>query len=413
MITLGSKIKNKRKQLKLTLKELAGEDISYSMLSQIENDKAKPSMDTLEIIAAKLGVHVSELINTVDFEKLRSILKEVEQLSNMPFERDVKIDVKIVEMIEDISKDLPEDCYEGARLKELYVKSTYYINGKLNEEQLSKVINYYEHAGLFASKLKAKLFKSKCFFDNLNYEQAFKELEFILQEVEHLQFSVDQLTIADIYYYSSVINAALGNYSEALLYVEKWLFTSHSNNVYIKMDAFYRLIVILFLQQGDNQSASSMLEKYNKYIDFTENIYEEANYYYLKFHYDNRTNNDAKVVEENIRVFMRTSKKHNGFTLSTLFDQELAYSLWAQGKFISAVELLINLKIPEYVKHPLDLSACYEIFAIRALCHLELGNFEDALEDIVFSHQQMKAMPTTIYKNFVRQAYLKIIALSK
>lgn len=413
MVTLGAKIKKKRKQLKLTLKELAGEEISYSMLSQIENDKAKPSMDTLEIIASKLGVHVSELINTVDFEKLRSILKEVEQLSNMSFERDVKIDVKIVEMIEAITNDLPDDCYEGARLKELYVKSTYYINGKLNEEQLSKVINYYEHAGMFAPKLKAKLFKSKCFFDYLNYEQAFKELEFILQEVEQVQFLVDQLTIADIYYYSSMVNAALGNYSDALLYSEKWLSTSHSNNIYIKMDAFYRLIVILYLQQDDIQSASSILEKYNKYIDFTQNVYEEANYYYLKFHYDNRIYNDPNAAEKKIRAFMSNSKKHNGFTLSTLFDQELAYSLWAQEKFKDALDLLVNLKIPEYVKHPLDLSACYEIFAIRALCHLELENFEEALEDIVFSNQQLKAMPTTTYKEFVKQAYSKIISLSK
>ena len=413
MVTLGTKIKMKRKQLKLTLKELAGEEISYSMLSQIENDKAKPSMNTLEIIASKLGVHVSELVNTVDFEKLRSILKEVEQLSNMPFESDVKIDVKIVEMIEAIKNDLPEDCYEGARLKELYVKSTYYINEKLNEEQLSKVINYYEHAGLFAPKLKAKLFKSKCFFDYLNYEQAFKELEFILQEVEQVQFLVDQLTIADIYYYCSVVNAALGNYSNAIVFSQKWLAISQTNNFYFKMDAFYRLAVILYLQHGDHQSATTMLIKYNKYIDFTQNLYEEANYHYLKFHYENRTNNNAKVIEENIRIYMGKTQKHNGFTLSPLFDQELAYSLWAQEKFKDALDLLVNLKIPEYVKHPLDLSACYEIFAIRALCHLELGNFEEAIEDIVFSNQQLKAMPITNYKDFVKQAYSKIIAITK
>ena len=52
-MTLGEKIKAQRKALGLTLKQLAGEDFSYSMLSQIENNKANPSMDLLQQLDRK------------------------------------------------------------------------------------------------------------------------------------------------------------------------------------------------------------------------------------------------------------------------------------------------------------------------------------------------------------------------
>ena len=54
MNSLGEKIKKRRKEMKLTLKQLAGTDFSYSLLSQIENDKANPSMETLHKLAEKL-----------------------------------------------------------------------------------------------------------------------------------------------------------------------------------------------------------------------------------------------------------------------------------------------------------------------------------------------------------------------
>ncbi|MCT4573638.1 helix-turn-helix domain-containing protein, partial [Bacillus thuringiensis] len=54
MATLGEKIKTLRKEKKLTQTELVGSELTKSMLSQIENGKATPSMKTLQYIAEKL-----------------------------------------------------------------------------------------------------------------------------------------------------------------------------------------------------------------------------------------------------------------------------------------------------------------------------------------------------------------------
>jgi transcriptional regulator with XRE-family HTH domain len=56
-LSLGAKIREHRKARGLTLTELAGQcDISPSFLSQIERDKANPSVSTLKTIAKVFGV---------------------------------------------------------------------------------------------------------------------------------------------------------------------------------------------------------------------------------------------------------------------------------------------------------------------------------------------------------------------
>ena len=56
---LGSKIKQLRIDKMMTQKELAGNEITRNMLSQIENGSARPSMDTLRYLAGQLGKPVS------------------------------------------------------------------------------------------------------------------------------------------------------------------------------------------------------------------------------------------------------------------------------------------------------------------------------------------------------------------
>ena len=51
---LGQKIKAARLEAGLSQRQLCADTITRNMLSQIENGSAKPSMDTLQILAARL-----------------------------------------------------------------------------------------------------------------------------------------------------------------------------------------------------------------------------------------------------------------------------------------------------------------------------------------------------------------------
>ncbi len=76
-MTLGEKIKSARRAAHLTQAQLAGEDITRNMISQLESDSANPSIATLNIIAKRLGLPLSYFFsddeNAFVFEKQRYI----------------------------------------------------------------------------------------------------------------------------------------------------------------------------------------------------------------------------------------------------------------------------------------------------------------------------------------------------
>ena len=56
---LGKRLKEARLAAGLSQRQLCGDEITRNMLSQIENGAARPSMDTLKYLAARLGKSVS------------------------------------------------------------------------------------------------------------------------------------------------------------------------------------------------------------------------------------------------------------------------------------------------------------------------------------------------------------------
>ena len=59
---LGEKLKQARLESGLSQRQLCGDTITRNMLSLIENGAARPSMDTLTVLAARLGKPVESCI---------------------------------------------------------------------------------------------------------------------------------------------------------------------------------------------------------------------------------------------------------------------------------------------------------------------------------------------------------------
>lgn len=66
ILALGEKIKRRRKDLDMTLKDLAGERITPGQISLVESGKSNPSMDLLEYLAETLHTSVEYLMETED-----------------------------------------------------------------------------------------------------------------------------------------------------------------------------------------------------------------------------------------------------------------------------------------------------------------------------------------------------------
>ena len=78
---LGEKLKQARLEAGLSQRQLCGEEITRNMLSLIENGSAKPSMKTLQYLAARLGKPVSYLLEeTAVLSPNQEIMASVRQL---------------------------------------------------------------------------------------------------------------------------------------------------------------------------------------------------------------------------------------------------------------------------------------------------------------------------------------------
>ncbi|UBH14937.1 helix-turn-helix domain-containing protein [Macrococcus armenti] len=84
MNTLGSRIRNLRKEKNMTLAALAGDYMTKGMLSLIENNKNNPSMESLEYIAERLDTSVSALLEDGSEVTTNNIYNEIKQILKVP-----------------------------------------------------------------------------------------------------------------------------------------------------------------------------------------------------------------------------------------------------------------------------------------------------------------------------------------
>ena len=78
---LGEKIRRARLEAGLSQRQLCGEEITRNMLSLIENGSAKPSMKTMQYLAARLGKTVSYFLEeTAVLSPNQAVMTSVRQL---------------------------------------------------------------------------------------------------------------------------------------------------------------------------------------------------------------------------------------------------------------------------------------------------------------------------------------------
>ena len=151
MINIGEKIKQLRKERKMTLAEVAGDKLSKGMLSLIENGKAQPSMESLQHIAKQLQLEVSELMQTKDQSEIRALYIKIEPLFvklNTIYE-DAEHDKKcqeILQMIQPIMMETPITgaTFEEIRLSEIELFMRYYLKLEWDIEEYEEVVERYK-----------------------------------------------------------------------------------------------------------------------------------------------------------------------------------------------------------------------------------------------------------------------------
>ncbi len=219
ILSLGEKIKERRRELDMTLKNLAGDRITAGQISLIESGKSNPSMDLLEYLANTLNVSVEYLMETEETQA-NKICLYYEKLSQINILRDELADAE--KHINMSMEYIEKYNLENRRAKYMYLKAL--IHEKKEEYSLAEELllssnviymkneNYEEVINILILLGKISL--------NLNaYNSAYSYFQ-QAEKVFNEESIFDELLIGEIYFYISLSLYRLGLNDKSLEYVK-------------------------------------------------------------------------------------------------------------------------------------------------------------------------------------------------
>lgn len=400
MATLGEKIKSLRKEKKLTQTELAGSELTKSMLSQIENGKATPSMKTLQYIAEKLGCETSFLLEEDDDEMVELIQKMERLIKN-------KCDEVYETLLPIVQKELPSTL-NTARLYKQFITAAAVMNDYNIEYYVETAVSIFEKYTLYRESTETKLLFYYMLFKQKKYKECLQMIATIHDEYKAKNLEMDLITHIQLYLKEAIILLAYGNYEKCEKVILDALAFSKKHQVYYKTDEFYRILSYQKIITTDKEQYLYYIKKSEQFAIFTEDTLSAANIDILKAYYYNTVTNEYTIALEHLEQFREKLKNDPIFQDDGLYYLEKGKSLYGLKRYKEALETLKHATIPDYMSHPLDQSWVLTAGSYRALCYIELQDKKSALTEAKEAVQAIDSYPDSIFTSFIKET-LQII----
>ncbi|ACM12177.1 MULTISPECIES: helix-turn-helix transcriptional regulator [Bacillus cereus group] len=400
MATLGEKIKALRKEKKLTQTELAGSELTKSMLSQIENGKATPSMKTLQYIAEKLECEPSFLLEE-DEGKIVELIQKMEPLIKANGDEVYKTLLPIVQT------DLPPTL-NTARLYKQFITGAAIMNDYNIEYYVETAVSIFEKYTLYRESTETKLLFYYMLFKRKKYKECLQLIATIRDEYKAKNLEMDLITHIQLYLKEAIILLAYGNYEKCEKVILDALAFSKKHQVYYKTDEFYRILSYQKIIVADKERYLYYIKKSEQFAIFTEDTLSAANVDILKAYYYNTVTNEYTIALEHLEQFREKLKNDPIFQDDGLYYLEKGKSLYGLKRYKEALETLKHATIPDYMNHPLDQSWVLTAGSYRALCYIELQDKKSALTEAKEAVQAIDSYPDSIFTSFIKET-LQII----
>lgn len=410
---LGERIRILRKQKKMTLEALAGEKLTKGMLSQIENNKARPSMESLEYIAERLGVDVTELLEKISIVELRKVLEEAERIHEefriyfKHSKETIEQCTKLIALIEPYIPNLNES-YESARLLEIYSRSLYCLNKEEWTLYCDKAALIYDLLNLTANRANIAFFRGINLFLKHRYQEA---LQCYLEERHHIEathIKIDPMTKVNMDYHNAAIYSAIGDIKATSEAVERALQYSRKEKLYYKTDDIYKLATVVALLVGDEEKFHYYLKKLKQYGEFVEDeIFEElcdAIYVEYLLHVKGEYHRAMPIIDQYL-TFDENTQKVTGDNWNMLQKGKAMYFVKA---YTEALHILKTIYVPKHINHPVDQAIYYTKDIFIALCYKELNNIDKAREHAKIAYDCYLPLPDSIFKTLCNETYENI-----
>ncbi|HFK1426163.1 MULTISPECIES: helix-turn-helix domain-containing protein [Bacillus cereus group] len=400
MATLGEKIKALRKEKKLTQTALAGSELTKSMLSQIENGKATPSMKTLQYIAEKLECETSFLLEEDDDEIVELIQKMERLIKN-------KCDEVYETLLPIVQKELPSTL-NTARLYKQFITAAAVMNDYNIEYYVETAVSIFEKYTLYRESTETKLLFYYMLFKRKKYKECLQLIATIRDEYKAKNLEMDLITHIQLYLKEAIILLAYGNYEKCEKVILDALAFSKKHQVYYKTDEFYRILSYQKIIVADKERYLYYIKKSEQFAIFTEDTLSAANVDILKAYYYNTVTNEYTIALEHLEQFREKLKNDPIFQDDGLYYLEKGKSLYGLKRYKEALETLKHATIPDYMNHPLDQSWVLTAGSYRALCYIELQDKKSALTEAKEAVQAIDSYPDSIFTSFIKET-LQII----
>lgn len=379
---MGEKIKRLRKELKLTQSELAGDEMSKSMLSQIENNVAKPSMKTLKYIASKLNKPISYFLNDENSEPSKPIELPIEfintKLKNIDeFLKNINGE-KAKEETEALLKE-----YNFNKESKIYADVIYRLGGSLNllnkfdeaNDLINKSIKIYSDNNLYIKAAKAYLELIDRHWDVFDYEKCLK-LTKEADEIYNKSSTKDTFLEIELLYMKSIMYSTLADFKKTLSVLQEAITLSNDKKIYYKIDELYKIFALINFKMGDYDSFKYNLTKAKQYAEFTENKKTLAIVEYTLAEYENEMLNPNSALEHLERCLTEFNKKDHWFYI------EKARSFYLLKEYDTALNIIKKADYPSRYKHRIDYLNIWRGKIYEGLILNKLGKSSEAIDSI-------------------------------
>lgn len=401
---VGEKIKATRKEQNMTQADLAGEEMTKSMLSQIENNVSNPSIKTLQYIADKLNKPIGYFLNShVD---KNTIINEATELNKKSEERirhiSELIDIgKIDEAQKSIEEIMENGTLDGSareyadilfKIGKALIKINRIDSGR---KYLSLSIDKYINKKFYIEAAKAYVEYANGYYKEFNYEECLKICKKAF-ELYYKNLNTDPLFEIELYYYNIIILSAMGDIKNAILLINQALSLSAKTSLYYKTDELYRLNAIFSYLKRDMESYESNMDKALQFASVTEDKMCLARMYAIKAIVALESNEADNALE-----YAEKNKFYSGKELYVYFfiKGKAYYSL---GKYDLAYENIKKVDFPSYETHKFDYLNMWSSKVYEGLILNKLQKQEEALEAIKIGIEKMQTFGDT---KFLADAY--------
>lgn len=401
-MTTGEKIKALRKELKLTQSQLAGEEMTKSMLSQIENNNAMPSMKNLRYLAKKLGKPVSyfldeDILNEdIPVDEIKKKIREADEYAKN-YQKE-----KVIEILDGVLKE-----YKINKKSKLYA-DILYKNGmwQFSLDEIDKGINYIKEAvdiyklnNLYSNAAKAYIELAMPYWTTQEFDKCLDILDeayelYMNSTSEDVTFHLEYLLN------KALIVSSLGEIKETYELVNEAIDLSKESGVYYNSGEFYRLKANLDLLMENYDNILYYLDKAKLFAEFIDSNHQLSLLEFAYGSYYLKTDHPEEAIKHFIRSVDIIPEKNDH--IEVLYHNEMAICYYDMGEYEAALKEISQSKYIDDIYHKADYFSMWlgKVYEGLILFKLGLENKDRAIECINKGIEMMSKRGNSKYLSF-------------